>query len=85
MMLVFSIGYFCGGLSAALLATIKWKSVINFYNDVKTFYSIYGEIAQHIAGSSIIHACDAIAVSHSSEDVHHNNILALCVRGYTCA
>ena len=68
-MFIFSIGYFCGGLSAALLASIKWKSVINFYNDVKIFYSLYGEIAQHIAGSSIIHACDAVAVSHSSKKV----------------
>ena len=67
MMLVFSIGYFCGGLSAALLASIKWKSVVTFYDNVKIFYSIYGEIAQHVAGSSIIHTCDTFAVSHSTE------------------
>ena len=63
MMSIFSIGYFCGGISAALLASVKWKSVIAFYQDVKLFYEIYDEIAQHIAGSSVIHACDAIAVS----------------------
>ena len=71
MMLVFSTGYFCGGLSAALLASIKWKSVITFYHNVEIFYSIYGEIAQHIADSSIIHACDAVAVSHSNKCMHN--------------
>ena len=70
-MLVFSIGYFCGGLSAVLLASINWKSVITFYDNVKIYYSIYGEIAQHIAGSSIIHACDAVAVSHSNKCMHN--------------
>ena len=66
-MLVFSIGYFCGGLSAALLASIKWKSVITFYDNVKIFYGIYAEIAQHIASSSIIHTCDAVAVSPTQQ------------------
>ena len=65
MMLIFSIGYFCAGTSAALLASVKWKSVITFYDSVEVYYSIYGDIAQHIAGSTVIHACDAIAVSHS--------------------
>lgn len=74
-MFVFSIRYFCGGVSAALLASIKWKSVISFYNDVKIFYSLYGEVAQHIAGSSIIHACDAVAVSHSSVTVSYMRAL----------
>lgn len=69
MMLIFSIGYFCGGISAALLATVKWKSVITFYDSVKVYYSIYGDIAQHIAGSTIIHACDAIAVSHGDKKI----------------
>ena len=65
MMLIFSIGYFCAGTSAALLGSVKWKSVITFYDSVEVYYSIYGDIAQHIAGSTVIHACDAIAVSHS--------------------
>ena len=70
MMLVISTGFFCGGLSAALLASSKWKRVISFYDDVKIYYSIYGEIAEHIAGSSIIHTCDAVAVCHSGEEVN---------------
>ena len=65
---LFSFGYFCGGLAAAILAPGSWASLPEFYLSPDLVPShdnieVYTKFANYVSGSSILTTCVTTAVS----------------------